>query len=126
MQKVKKGRVKISTVKRLWSEFNAKVFGGVLSAPYFRITRARNYYGMYVNRDSSQYSSGAIYISGRVCDDINLTTDTLLHEMIHQWQMETAKEKGPGIINHGPSFTQWVPIIKEKTGIDLNLEFNTD
>jgi predicted SprT family Zn-dependent metalloprotease len=41
--------------------------------------------------------------------------DTILHEMVHQWQ----HSKGLNHNEHDETFTQWLPKIKEVTGIEL-------
>ena len=122
MKKSNKKGLKLSTVKRLWSEINDKVFDGELSEPVLRITRANRYFGKCSVVDSSKSAKITIMVSGRMHrDTCHALIDTLAHEMIHQWQYENGYRYND---NHDETFTQWLPIVKEKLGIDLYESWN--
>lgn len=86
-----------------------------------RITRARNYYGICVRRESDSGKRLAIHISGPLNrGDTNGLRDTIAHEMIHQWQYEN----GYRYNEHDETFLQWLPVIKEKLNIELVNSWN--
>lgn len=116
MKKSNKKGLKLSTVRKLWSEINEKVFDGVLQEPVLRITRARFYYGKCTIVDPRKHPRVAIYISGPLSSTDNLR-DTLAHEMIHQWQYENGYRYND---NHDETFLQWLPIIEAKLNIKLH------
>jgi hypothetical protein len=110
--------VRLVTIKVLWKEFNDKVFQGRLLEPAFRITRARGYWAKCVCPDTSTVAKVTIYISGHkhAIAPTGSLSDSLVHEMIHQWQFENGVRHDD---NHDETFLKWLPIIKEKLGITL-------
>lgn len=114
LRKSAKG-VSLAILRRLWSEYNELVFGGRLSLPVLRITRGRRYFGKSVVRESDGGKAIVLLISGPCNTELADLRDTLLHEMIHQWQYEN----GLKLNEHDETFTQWLPKIKEITGIEL-------
>jgi hypothetical protein len=115
--------VSLATVVKIWHELNTQVFEGKLHEPLFRITRARGYFAKFVSLESSPHK-WAIYISGfahRGLTDGSLR-DSIAHEMIHQWQQENGFNEN----EHDKSFTQWIPVIQEKTGIVLTNSWSED
>lgn len=107
--------VSLATVRKLWYEYNRLVFGNNLYEPIIRITRARNYYGKFVCRESDGGKTLVLLISGPLHVGSGGLNDTVLHEMIHQWQWENGYKEN----EHDETFTQWLPKIQEKTGITL-------
>lgn len=115
--------VSLATVKALWEKFNDLIFEGALSPPVIRITRARRYFGNCVVRESDAGRRLVICISGPMhlyVDGSGIThkhaiADTLVHEMVHQWQYENGLKEN----QHDETFTKWIPIIQEKLGITL-------
>lgn len=110
--------VSLALVRRLWHEYNATVFEGALTEPILRITRGRKYFGKCVSRESDNGTRLAILISGPSHTGVLLSPgigDTILHEMIHQWQYINGYKEN----QHDETFTQWLPKIKESTGIEL-------
>lgn len=89
-----------------------------MSEPVFRITRARGYWAKCVCPDTSPVPKVSIYISGLKHRDApsGSLCDSLVHEMIHQWQFENGVRHDD---NHDFTFLDWLPIIKEKLGITL-------
>src|SRR6478609_4536093 len=73
-------------VRNLFDEYNTKYFGGTLTRPTIRITRATKYYGDFCVTESS--GSPTLRLSGRLNRDPELLRDTLLHEMVHQYLWE--------------------------------------
>jgi hypothetical protein len=115
--------VSLARIREIWAKYNEEVFGAELSTPVFRITRARRYYGKFVSRESDGGRTFIFCVSGPLNrSDRNILNDTILHEMIHQWQHEN------GYLNneHDETFYNWVPIIKEKTGITLDESWRED
>ena len=101
----------------MWRAYNAFVFEDKLEEPVFRITRDKRNFGKFVWRTSDGGARTCIYISGYLNRGNILTLrDTLLHEMVHQWQ----HQQGLKYNEHDETFTQWVPKIKEKCGISLH------
>jgi hypothetical protein len=110
--------VSLATVRWMWQEFNDLVFEGKLLEPTFRITRARGYWAKCHCPDTSPVPKVSIYISGHKHrgDTDGALGDSLIHEMIHQWQFENGIRHDD---NHDKTFLQWLPVIQEKTGIIL-------
>lgn len=108
--------VSLATVRSLWAKYNEEVFNSSLSEPIFRITRGRNYWAKFVYLESSP-TKIAIYVSGfkHRGSDVGHLRDSILHEMIHHWQ----HENGHKYNEHDETFTQWLPVIEERTGIKL-------
>ncbi len=115
--------VSLATVKALWAKFNDLIFEGKLKEPCIRITRARRYFGNCVVRESDAGRRLCICISGPLHSAIsnvggdyqNALSDTLVHEMVHQWQYENGLKNN----QHDETFTKWIPVIQEKLGITL-------
>jgi len=121
--------VSLHVVDTLFKEINEKVFAGYLSRPVIRITRARKYYGTCVRRESDNGKRLAILISGPLHRDDggggtkgDRLLDTLAHEMVHLWQYQ----KGLRYNEHDNTFLQWLPVIKEKLGIELVRSWEND
>jgi hypothetical protein len=114
--------VSLALVRRLWEKYNDSVFQGQLSEPVFRITRARRYWAKFICLESSP-NKCAIYVSGSMHRGAGSEqlSDSLIHEMIHQWQYENGFkfDDYEDLKNHDETFTQWLPIIEEKLGIKL-------
>ena len=107
--------VSLALVRKLWGEYNELVFAGGLSLPVIRITRGRSYFGSAVVRESDGGRQIVLLISGPRNTELANLRDTLLHEMIHQWQYTNGYKEN----EHDQTFTQWLPVIQEKTGILL-------
>jgi hypothetical protein len=114
LRKSAKG-VSLATVRRLWQQYNESVFDCRLLEPVFRITRAGAYFGKVVYRQSDNGARVVFHISGPQHPGGAGLDDTILHEMIHQWQILSGLKEN----EHDETFTQWLPIIEEKTGIKL-------
>lgn len=59
-----------------------------------------------------------ISISPDICDTIQKVKSVLLHEMIHAYLMLVDKDLKS---NHEEPFLKWIPIIKNKTGIQVTV-----
>jgi hypothetical protein len=114
--------VSLAKVKALWHKYNEAIFEGRLRVPVLRITRSIHYYGRCCIVLTNTEPKVAIYISGVFARD-NPTSidDTLVHEMVHQWQFEQGLRFDD---NHDETFMQWLPVIKEKTGLVLQESWN--
>lgn len=92
---------KLARLHRLFSEYNARHFGGLLPAPPIRISgRMRTRLGHL----SLRHEDGRPYeltISRRHIDRHGWeeAAQTLLHEMVHLWQHQTGHD-----VDHGPLF----------------------
>lgn len=114
-KKASKG-VSLATVKALWQKYNEIIFEGQLHLPVIRITRSTKYYGRCDVTDSRP-GKIALFISGWYCrNEPTSLDDTLVHEMVHQWQYENGMRFND---NHDETFTKWIPVIQEKAGITL-------
>jgi SprT-like family len=83
------------------AKYNAEKFDGVLSTPPIRVSRRmKSRLGHYTHRTPSG-DGGEIVISRKHIKRHGWTEamDTLVHEMIHQWQDETGQA-----VDHGPAF----------------------
>ena len=93
------------TLRKWHREFNDDVFSGQLSAWPVTCSRLPEDVGGYC------YDDCLIEIA----DSHETRKDawlTLLHEMIHQWQVEVGQP-----MNHGPSFERWRNQLKEHHGL---------
>ena len=115
--------VSLAKVKALWAKYNVEVFEGKLPEPVFRITRARGDWAKCYCPDTSPVPKVAICISGHKHNGVDDGTlgDSLIHEMIHQWQFENGIRHDD---NHDETFLRWLPVIKEKLGITLQESWN--
>lgn len=87
-------------------EYNAQFFGGALGTPLVLITQAQSArtLGDYVARDLHGLES-RIRISPKAVKRGELfACDVLLHEMIHAWAAEVAKDGEDSYRGHGPRF----------------------
>lgn len=81
----------IEYIARKFEEYNRLCFGGQLTPPPFRLSRARRNLGQlsYVRRRKPDgtwyYSDFKLHISVRVDRPEDELDDTILHEMIHYW-----------------------------------------
>ena len=81
--------------------FNREKFGGALGSPPIRVSRRmKSRLGHYTHREPSG-EGGEIVISRRHIKRHGWAEamDTLVHEMIHQWQDETGQP-----VDHGRQF----------------------
>jgi SprT-like family len=88
-------------LRRAHESFNREKFGGVLGTPPIRVSRRmKSRLGHYTHREPSG-EGGEIVISRRHIKRHGWAEamDTLVHEMIHQWQDETGLP-----VDHGRQF----------------------
>ena len=88
---------------RTHSELNATKFGGELSAIPIRVSgRMKSRLGHYTLRGQTRYRQEIVisrrHIRKHGWDE---SVQTLLHEMVHQWQDETGRP-----VDHGPDFRE--------------------
>ena len=109
-----------------WTYFNDRFFGGKLTPPRaIRITSARKYDG-YVSYQAFAETGTPAYhrIPGqvRICLSTHQTMramrGTLLHEMVHQYQMEVLLIEP----DHGPIFRTMCKWIERETGFTLRVK----
>jgi hypothetical protein len=91
-------RATLAALSRLHAELNRDHFGGALRRPVFRLSdRMRTRLAEVLAEDGGPIEIG---ISRRHLDDgWNEVRRTLLHEMVHQWQVESGLP-----LDHGPAF----------------------
>lgn len=91
---------RINHLRGVWHEFNSSDFGGRLTEPTFLIHRANKYDGKIYYR-SNRYEAPfdtekvTICISDKIFGDWAAVYGTLLHEMIHQYQLQILKVDAP-------------------------------
>jgi len=91
---------RLERLERLHALLNGRHFGGALAQVEIRLSaRMRRRLGEF--RPGSSSEAAVITLSRRHLrrDGWSRTADTLLHEMVHQWQAETGRTLG-----HGPEF----------------------
>ncbi|HEY4955700.1 MAG TPA: SprT-like domain-containing protein [Gemmatimonadaceae bacterium] len=90
-------------LRRAHEAFNRDKFGGILGTPPIRVSRRmKSRLGHYTHRTPSG-DGGEIAISRKHIKRHGWTEamDTLVHEMVHQWQDETGQA-----VDHGREFRQ--------------------
>lgn len=99
--------VTVQRVTKLFDQFNGNIFAGKLRRPKFEIDKMDTEVGYCIDDD------GHIVIG--IADDLNgqLLMCTLIHEMVHLWQIQNKKKVG-----HGPEFQKWK---KEITHYGFNI-----
>jgi SprT-like family protein len=95
--------------KRLYAAFakyNARFFGGALGSPLVLITQAQSArtWGDYIARDVHGLESRIRIAPKAVARGDLFAADVLLHEMVHAWQEEIAKDGEKSYRGHGPLF----------------------
>jgi hypothetical protein len=94
------GAARLERLEALYALFNVRHFGGALGEVELRLSaRMRRRLGEF--RPGSSSEPAVITLSRRHLrrDGWSRAADTLLHEMVHQWQAETGRPLG-----HGPEF----------------------
>lgn len=105
---MRKFQLTTTTLVKWHMEYNAKYFGGALKLPVFTIKqRSANRLGQFRCKYHSRGVNG-VGVS-TYCEEIAISVyydrdemsfrETLLHEMIHQWQAETF-----GLVDHKDTF----------------------
>ena len=92
-------RATLAALSRLHAALNREHFGGVLCRPMFRLSdRMRTRLAEVLGADGGPIEIG---ISRRHLerDGWDEVRRTLLHEMVHQWQVESGLA-----LDHGPAF----------------------
>lgn len=108
---------RIASLWNSWHHFNTKFFSGKLTPPTsIRITRSRRYDGMLIYGDNwkaHRYPPVRIYIA----DDVPLRKEsaTLLHEMVHQYQVQVLREEA----THDQTFRTYCKWIERQTPFRL-------
>lgn len=104
----------------LWFHFNLTYFGGKLVPPTaIRITRARKYDGTLYYRGNDRKThfhlakQNKILVAGRL--SIEQQSATLLHEMVHQYQVQILKIEP----DHGLMFRCYCSWIERQTKFKL-------
>lgn len=106
-----------------WTYFNKRFFGGKLTPPRaIRITSARKYdgyirYVAYAATDKPAFhripGNVRIYLSTH--QSMRAMRGTLLHEMVHQYQLEVLRMEA----DHGPIFRTMSKWIERETKFEL-------
>lgn len=93
----------LATLRSLHEELNQRFFGGALSPIRFRLSSrmTRRLGEIVVEKSKGDPSEIAISRHHVERDGWDEVRQTLLHEMVHQWQVETGHEA-----DHGPRFRQ--------------------
>jgi hypothetical protein len=91
----------LATLRALHQELNRRYFGGRLSPIRFRLsTRMTRRLGEIAvqqsQRDPMEIAISRLHVERDGWEEVRLT---VLHEMVHQWQVETGHEP-----DHGPAF----------------------
>lgn len=118
-----------------WHAFNQRWFEGTLTVPYLtfgtpRVPRALGTCARLADWGGRlQICLRASLVDGShpllLPDDdflpgrLRFLDDTLLHEMIHQWQFEVAGDAEPGYKGHGPGFAAECNRIGAQLGLPL-------
>lgn len=107
------GRIKL--LWEQWTYFNVKYFGGKLKPPRtIRLTSARSYDGCMIRNNDGR--NIRIYLAARL--DLSNLMGTLLHEMVHQYQVEVLKiDDTP----HDALFNSYCRWIERQTGFKLRV-----
>jgi hypothetical protein len=89
-----------------FAEYDARFFSGKLGSPLVLITQAQSTrtHGDYVPRDILGLESRIRIAPAAVRRGERFALDVLLHEMIHAWQHELARDLETGYRGHGPAF----------------------
>ena len=108
------------TIRKWWNEFNDTYFGGELTAPtYVELTKSKRVLGQFhFHRDFWNYIT-TIRISVYYDRDEHGYQETLLHEMIHQWQAERHLP-----IDHKTNFKRKAAQINRMGGWDIQRTTN--
>ena len=113
-------RVHLTRLYRAWDEWQAESFGGEMQSPYLMLlepasprtegdTSSVGGFGgqlqirlrpSRLRGDGKTTRTGSEYAEGRY----RYVADILLHEMIHQWQMEIVGDEEDSYHGHGPIF----------------------
>ena len=78
---------KISTLAAWHEHFNTEDFAGKLSTPHFRVTRSR-YTDGYFEYFTHKARPTSLVGAKRCFEDEDHLRSTMLHEMLHQYQVE--------------------------------------
>ena len=112
---MKPGRVAV--LWEQWYYFNERFFGGKLTPPdAIRITSARAYHGKIIYKGTAVCTSFHLKHRARICISTHLShyeqTGTLLHEMVHQYQLQVMETEP----DHGKVFVSYCRWIERQTG----------
>lgn len=91
---------RVDNLRGVWHEFNRDDFGSKLTEPALLIKRANKYDGKIfyrANRFDQPFNTYklAICISEQMFPHWNMVYGTLLHEMIHQYQLQVIGNDAP-------------------------------
>ena len=91
---------RVDHLRGVWHDFNRDDFGGKLKEPIFIITKGKKYDGKIYYRENRygrpfDVHNLTIAISDRIFPDWALVYGTLLHEMVHQYQLQILEYNAP-------------------------------
>lgn len=93
--------VTIQRITKLFNQFNGNIFAGKLIRPQFEVDKMDTEVGYCIDDDD--------HIVIGIADDLNdmLLKCTLIHEMVHLWQIQNKKK-----VDHSLEFQKWKKEIK--------------
>lgn len=104
-------KMKVVKLQKMWDYFNQAHFKGELTPIPIKPTKSKRYHGQFFE---DPYP--AIHLSGRLNQTEADFSDSLLHEMIHQYLFQKKIEDES---DHGPKFIE----IAARLGVRLDNEF---
>lgn len=111
---------KVSHLRSVWREFNANDFGSKLREPCILVKRANGYDGKFWYRENRHGNPFDIYnvaiaVNDNLFPDYGAVYGTLLHEMIHQYQIQILGNNGP----HDAVFNSIARHLERKYGFNV-------
>ena len=111
-----------SLIRKWWADFNDKYFAGILHAPTnIEITKSTRCLGQFAATTNWFCSITTIRISNYYDRDERGFQETLIHEMIHQWQYEKHLP-----IDHKTHFKQMANRINAMGGWNISRTTNIE
>lgn len=118
----RKFNLTIPVIRNWWKEFNAEYFNGELEMPdKFEITQSTRVLGQFRAKYIGWDYETLIRISNYYDRDENGFKETLLHEMVHQWQYHHHYP-----IDHKTNFKRKANEINRKGGWDISRTTTVD
>lgn len=107
-------------LKQKHTEYNQLYFDGKLKKAVFKFTNYKGTYGMcsFGARDGKKPT--VIWINKHLCYNANQLKDTLIHEMIHQYEREALHCLKHRLFTHGWRFRYMCWKLKRKYGLRIS------
>ena len=105
-------------IRAVWHWANNIVYDNKMHEPNFAVINSSAVYGRY----EYGHNKSIMQISASKCHSMLEFTETIVHEMIHQMNQEVEHANYAEEGGHGASFLRWIPIIRAKTGLNINVK----